>query len=150
MQPRDSQSSFKSLSGASPLAHYYRLLSLPPLSARHKRWIETQKIMVRSVTCDVLSSRRPSVLTFLSVKTAEAQGMIRLRKYIFQNYLVIEVTIEADSAASSIFPWLSTLHGPHSCQWACNNQHQKVWSQEGVIAWNIALDLTSAGFSLFR
>lgn len=86
--------------------------------------------MVRSVTCDVLSSRRPSVLTFLSVKTAEAQGMIRLRKYIFQNYLVIEVTIEADSAASSIFPWLSTLHGPHSCRWACKNQHQKVWSQE--------------------
>ena len=104
MQPRDSQSSFKSLSGASPLAHYYRLLSLPPLSARHKRWIETQKIMVRSVTCDVLSSRRPSVLTFLSVKTAEAQGMIRLRKYIFQNYLIIEVTIEADSAAKQHIP----------------------------------------------
>ena len=106
--------------------------------------------MVRSVTCDVLSSRRPSVLTFWSVKTAEAQGMIRFRKYIFQNYLVTKVTIEADSAASSTFPWLSTPHGPHSCRWACNNQHQKVWSQECVIAWNIALDLTSAGFSLFR
>ena len=39
-------------------------------------------------------------MTFWSVKTAEAQGMIRLRKYIFQNYLVIEVTIEADSAAA--------------------------------------------------
>ena len=70
--------------------------------------------MVRSVNCDVLSSRRPSVLTFWSVKTAEAQGMIRLRKCIFQNYLVIKVTVEADSAASSIFPWPSTLHGPHN------------------------------------
>ena len=67
--------------------------------------------MVRSVTCDVLSSRRPSVLNFWSVKTAEAQGMIRLRKYIFQNYPVIEVTIEADSHGFQHYMALTVVDG---------------------------------------
>lgn len=67
--------------------------------------------MVRSVTCDVLSSRKPSVLTFWSVKTAEAQGMIRLRKYIFQNYPVIEVTTEADSHGFQHYMALTVVDG---------------------------------------